>query len=193
MKITLPPVINTKPLPIGDSGWRTNAKSRPSSLYAQLFAKISHNVYIRCRLAEAQNWRCCWCGCHTTPLRDAANSATTEHIIPRSLGGSDDSENLAMSCNRCNNARGNASVEDFINKKPRQCNTAEEGITRKEIRDAANHRRHMKRGEIFEKNGWKTSTGEPYSFEQWVATLRGLNGKYRAELYNRFAKTEEFA
>ena len=58
----------------------------------------------RDRLAEAQNWRCCYCG-----VRMAASGnrrATFEHILPRALGGSDLIGNLAISCYSCNNKRG---------------------------------------------------------------------------------------
>lgn len=59
----------------------------------------------RDRLAEAQNWRCCYCG-----VRMAAASgnrrATFEHILPRALGGSNLIGNLVISCWDCNNKRG---------------------------------------------------------------------------------------
>ena len=58
----------------------------------------------RDRLAEAQNWRCCYCG-----VRMAASGrrhATFEHITPRALGGSNRISNLAISCHDCNNKRG---------------------------------------------------------------------------------------
>lgn len=67
---------------------------------------------LRHALAEAQNWRCCWChrpmrdgrgaGTH---LRIAGDVATIEHIIPRQLGGPDVIENVAVSCARCNHGR----------------------------------------------------------------------------------------
>ena len=59
----------------------------------------------RDRLAEAQNWRCCYCG-----VRMAAETgdrrATFEHVLPRALGGGDVIENLAISCQNCNAKRG---------------------------------------------------------------------------------------
>lgn len=58
----------------------------------------------RDRLAEAQNWRCCYCGvCMAAP---DGRRATFEHVLPRSLGGSDLIGNLAISCHDCNNKRG---------------------------------------------------------------------------------------
>lgn len=81
---------------------------------AKLAYLTAKKVYVRNRLAEAQNWRCCWCGCDTVPEKGRANSATIEHVIPRSKGGSDDPANYAMSCNGCNQARRNLDAEEFI-------------------------------------------------------------------------------
>ena len=81
---------------------------------AQMALKISLKIWLRNRLAEAQNWKCCWCGCETDPVHDKRNSATIEHVIPRSQGGTDDPDNLAMSCSRCNNKRATTSVDAFL-------------------------------------------------------------------------------
>lgn len=81
---------------------------------AKLAAKTATRVWKRCRLAEAQNWRCCWCGKHLTPVPDQKNSATIEHINPRSLGGSDEMDNLAAACSRCNSRRKTKPVDVFL-------------------------------------------------------------------------------
>jgi hypothetical protein len=44
--------------------------------------------------------------CHS-PERLSANRFTFDHIIPKSLNGSDDIENLALACRRCNERRYN--------------------------------------------------------------------------------------
>ena len=44
--------------------------------------------------------------CHS-PERLSANRFTVDHIIPQSLGGSDEIENLALACRRCNERRYN--------------------------------------------------------------------------------------
>jgi 5-methylcytosine-specific restriction endonuclease McrA len=44
--------------------------------------------------------------CHSLELL-SANRFTIDHIVPRSLGGLDDIENLALACRRCNERRYN--------------------------------------------------------------------------------------
>lgn len=44
--------------------------------------------------------------CHSLELL-SANRFTIDHLVPRSLGGSDDIENLALACRRCNERRYN--------------------------------------------------------------------------------------
>ena len=44
--------------------------------------------------------------CHSSE-RLGANRFTVEHVRPRSLGGSDDLDNLALACRRCNERRYN--------------------------------------------------------------------------------------
>lgn len=50
--------------------------------------------------------RCHWCGCATRLVSgDDWDQATTEHIIPRYKGGTNEESNLTSSCRRCNNRR----------------------------------------------------------------------------------------
>ena len=42
-----------------------------------------------------------------SPERISANRFTVDHVIPRSLAGSDDVSNLALACRRCNERRYN--------------------------------------------------------------------------------------
>ncbi len=44
--------------------------------------------------------------CHS-PERLSANRFTVDHVIPKSLGGSDDLDNLALACRLCNERRYN--------------------------------------------------------------------------------------
>jgi len=81
---------------------------------AQYWHKIATRVWIRTRAAEAQNWRCCWCGhkmCEEPGRRD---SVTREHVTPRSLGGNDGYGNIAAACARCNRKRGILDINVFM-------------------------------------------------------------------------------
>lgn len=89
----------------------------PDNKAARHFAFVTaRKVYKRTRLAEAQNWHCCWCGTEMIPEPNKHNSVTVEHILPRSQGGSDEMENLAAACLHCNNKRGTSGIEDFMQK-----------------------------------------------------------------------------
>lgn len=44
--------------------------------------------------------------CHS-PERLSANRFTVDHVMPKSLGGSDETDNLALACRRCNERRYN--------------------------------------------------------------------------------------
>jgi hypothetical protein len=44
--------------------------------------------------------------CHSSE-RLSANRFTIDHVIPKSLGGSDETNNLALACRRCNERRYN--------------------------------------------------------------------------------------
>jgi hypothetical protein len=103
----LPSVINETPT-------RAMLKNIEGIQYMSIALKVARNIHMRCRLAEAQNWKCCWCGIECIPEPNRKNSATIEHVTPRSLGGADEWENFAMACASCNHRRGTASVEDML-------------------------------------------------------------------------------
>ncbi len=63
-------------------------------------------VALKERLSETQNHRCCFCGKRMGVTRDRNDYPTFEHITPKSLGGSDELDNLVISCRGCNEARG---------------------------------------------------------------------------------------
>lgn len=52
--------------------------------------------------------KCRYCGIPLT-----WRNATIDHIVPKSKNGSDDSHNLAIACNRCNNDKDDLSEADF--------------------------------------------------------------------------------
>lgn len=45
---------------------------------------------------------CCWCGRNLSP-----KERTFEHLIPKSMGGTNDNKNLRFACIECNSKRGN--------------------------------------------------------------------------------------
>lgn len=59
---------------------------------------------IRQIVREQANYLCEYC--HSLE-RLSANRFTIDHVIPRSLGGSDNLHNLALACRRCNERRYN--------------------------------------------------------------------------------------
>lgn len=60
-----------------------------------------------------QKWgrKCAYCGIENVPFE-------IEHILAKSKGGSNRVSNLCLSCIRCNQAKGNKPVEEFLKKKP---------------------------------------------------------------------------
>ena len=62
------------------------------------------NVFIR------DNYKCAYCG------RDMSlnkRRATVDHVVPKARGGKDSWKNCVTSCNKCNNMKGDQSVEKF--------------------------------------------------------------------------------
>lgn len=65
------------------------------------------------KLSEAQNHRCCYCGCKTwlyemerTAGLSKGQMATIEHVVAQTHGGTDNFFNTVMCCSRCNTLRG---------------------------------------------------------------------------------------
>lgn len=67
-----------------------------------------------------QRGRCFWCG---TRLRLPADSqpsslhlppATTEHLIPKSRGGTNVRANIVSACGNCNHKRGNMPIPEWL-------------------------------------------------------------------------------
>jgi hypothetical protein len=57
-------------------------------------------------LAEAQNWRCAYCGGLMAFEGMGADVATVDHLLARSAGGTDGKWNLVAACAGCNSGRG---------------------------------------------------------------------------------------
>ncbi len=66
---------------------------------------------VREYLLEKWGRKCAYCGVENAPFE-------VEHIHPKSKGGSDRILNLALACHKCNQAKGNKDIKDFLGKKP---------------------------------------------------------------------------
>ncbi|MGB5913742.1 MAG: HNH endonuclease signature motif containing protein, partial [Phormidesmis sp.] len=62
------------------------------------------NNFLRQRVRKRAKSLCEYCH---SPERISGSRFTLDHVYPRSLGGSDDFENLALACSRCNQRRYN--------------------------------------------------------------------------------------
>jgi 5-methylcytosine-specific restriction endonuclease McrA len=62
------------------------------------------NEATRQTVRERANYLCEYCH---SPERLSANRFTVDHLTPKSLSGSDDLNNLALACRRCNERRYN--------------------------------------------------------------------------------------
>jgi 5-methylcytosine-specific restriction endonuclease McrA len=62
------------------------------------------NDELKQAIRERANYLCEYCH---SPERLSANRFTVDHVIPKSLGGSDQLTNLALACRRCNERRYN--------------------------------------------------------------------------------------
>ncbi|MEM6476636.1 MAG: HNH endonuclease [Pseudomonadota bacterium] len=60
---------------------------------------------IRHKLAQAQNFTCCYCG-RRFGAKGTRFAATIEHLKPKMDGGSNKQDNLAAACLHCNQHRG---------------------------------------------------------------------------------------
>lgn len=60
--------------------------------------------------------RCAYCCCQLVYQNGQKNSATVEHIIPKSQGGTYNIKNCLMACKLCNNTRGNTDFLFWVSK-----------------------------------------------------------------------------
>lgn len=68
----------------------------------------------RIKLANRAQWKCYWCNHGMRPEFGFQNSATIEHLLPRSHGGSNRVDNLQSACARCNRIRGVQDHDEFM-------------------------------------------------------------------------------
>lgn len=62
-------------------------------------------------LLQKWNRKCAYCGVENVPFE-------IEHILARTMGGSNRVSNKSLSCHSCNQAKGNKPIEEFLKKKP---------------------------------------------------------------------------
>jgi len=155
---------------------------KPESIrMVSVIKRVVTNVYIRTRLAEAQNWKCCWCGVYCTTDSNKPHSATIEHVTPRSEGGEDHGynedeyyENYAMACGSCNSRRGSLSVEDMLAgnfaNKPMQ--------PRNRRRRSGQVASRIRTGLKLKARGWMRVDGTTIDPEQWIQQFK-IQDKYK--------------
>ena len=69
-----------------------------------------HFPWLKRRMGELQNHRCCWCGKPMSDDGPREDRPTFEHIVPLSKGGADSPANLAIACHGCNLRRGDGEL-----------------------------------------------------------------------------------
>ena len=67
----------------------------------------TRSAEVRRRIAERANDCCEYCHAHSFLALAVVTSFEIEHIIPKSKGGTDEEDNLAFSCPRCNRLKSN--------------------------------------------------------------------------------------
>jgi 5-methylcytosine-specific restriction endonuclease McrA len=79
----------------------------------KLFEAYGRRVCTHCinqnRRAYSRGY-CAYCGVY--------KNLTKDHIIPRSRGGADIKDNITMVCSRCNSAKGNKTLEEWLDSLP---------------------------------------------------------------------------
>lgn len=68
---------------------------------------------IRDALRERDGCHCAYCGVALVE-DDPMRGESLDHLVPRSRGGSDDLENLALSCRSCNSQKGTRTAHEFV-------------------------------------------------------------------------------
>ena len=130
MKINVPSVLNDKP---SKTYWE---RCYPDVFTAKLAFRIALKVYHRTMLSEAQNHRCCYCGCKMTEQANHKNSATIDHVLPKSKGGANHPDNYVIACYSCNTKRGSTPAEQFLLEKSAE---SSKSILRKQMHEMGLH------------------------------------------------------
>jgi len=85
----------------------TNNTYRRRALKAEADGSFTYAEFIE--LCELSNWECAYCGCDLDP-----ETATADHVIPLSRGGSNGIDNIAPCCQSCNSSKRDKTAEEFM-------------------------------------------------------------------------------
>lgn len=75
--------------------------------------RLKIRIWARNVLIKRDRGLCRYCGRQVT-LADGPRQATIDHVVPRSRGGSDKLDNLALACARCNNEKADGVAIDIV-------------------------------------------------------------------------------
>ena len=98
-------------IPVEQVRFDTQAMKDPEISGAQYQQGTLFGYEVREYLLEKWHRQCVYCQARDLPLQ-------IEHLVPRSRGGTDRVENLALACNRCNQKKGNQPLSVFLKGKP---------------------------------------------------------------------------
>jgi 5-methylcytosine-specific restriction endonuclease McrA len=90
----------------------TQAMTNPEISGAEYQQGALEGFELKEYLLEKCGRKCSYCEAKDTPLE-------IDHVIPKSRGGSNRVSNLTLACHACNQAKGNKSVQEFLEKKPK--------------------------------------------------------------------------
>jgi len=167
MNFTTPSIINILPTK------QEYIEKYGKNMCAGFAYKQAKKVYIRTNLAEAQNWKCCFCGIEMVEYPNQKNSATIEHVIPRCKGGLNSPKNYAISCNRCNNNRGDLDWQVFMDRK-HQVIQKEKNKRQRDMEKRLE--KWLKKAYKHAELGWEVNE-IVNCFDDWIKTLK--LGKYK--------------
>jgi hypothetical protein len=93
------------PVPAGQRlcRWPLAARDGDGAYDGEAVPGASHSLAFLTELAEAQHWRCPWCG---DCLPDSPAGTAIDHIVPRACGGPHRRWNLQLLHGGCNSAKG---------------------------------------------------------------------------------------
>ena len=81
-----------------------NGKNQPSGCWIQPVKRLA--IYLR------DDFRCVYCGRELRKCKPC--EITLDHVVSRSHGGGNESENLVTACKSCNCARRDKRISEFV-------------------------------------------------------------------------------